>query len=272
MNNVKDLIAIAQQATSSGDYDEALRMWREVVILKPTADAYCNLGQIAEETAQWNEAQQAYETASSIAPQFYLPLVFLGLLALIRTDIERDQALAIAKVHLIESIKRKETAVAFSTLGTVERELGSEKHARQALKRALELDPFYEEALLHLAEIEKERDPIQAKALLERALEKDPNYGAAHQEYGKLLQKEGALDKAIQHFEQSVKINPNDYWSQLFLANALALVGQSGRADAAFQRAIEIDPGNSEGRSFYTMFLESRVPIQPLPSVSDPAS
>jgi TolB-like protein/Tfp pilus assembly protein PilF len=144
--------------------------------------------------------------------------------------------------------------------------------ARAAVRRALELDPFLAEAHASLGNIQMwyEWDWRGAEQSLRRALELNPNYAATRLDYGKLLVFLGRLDEAAAQLNQARQLDPlslnievTAVWPMLFgrryneaidaldrtlktdssflgaqflVAQAYALKGEFGPAEARWQK------------------------------------
>ena len=58
----------------------------------------------------------------------------------------------------------------------------------------------------------------------EAALRLNPNNAAAHNQFGVLLGRQGKMKEAAEHFEQAVKLNPDDAGAKANLSKARALI------------------------------------------------
>ena len=68
----------------------------------------------------------------------------------------------------------------------------------------------------------------------------DPLYRVAHQALGILSHKGGDLAKAEHHFRRCIEIDPNDYFSMLYLANNLAVQGRTRRLSVSMQTPLPL--------------------------------
>jgi protein O-mannosyl-transferase len=85
-----------------------------------------------------------------------------------------------------------------------------------------------------------------AKALIQKALQVQPDYADAHSSLGILLLSEGETDQAMFHFQKAVEIQPDDPRIQNNLGTALLRLGQTSEASVHFQKALEIQPENAQ--------------------------
>ena len=111
--------------------------------------------------------------------------------------------------------------------------------------RLLPDDPDYEEALYNLAVLDEKRSPQRSIELLERAIQIDPDYAIAHQALGRLYQRARDLVRAEYHFRRSLEIDPADYWSNMYMANLLGVLGRNEEAERTYRLAISLHPENN---------------------------
>lgn len=127
---------------------------------------------------------------------------------------------------------------------------------RQALahfQQAVEKDPRYAPAyvkmsgcyrmLANMNVLPKAEGNEKAKALVAKALELDPNFGAAHAGVGwGLLLYDLDFASAEGEFKRAVELNPNSVEGHEGLGDYYAAVGQVDEAVHELQRARELDP------------------------------
>ncbi|MBT8136790.1 MAG: tetratricopeptide repeat protein [Gammaproteobacteria bacterium] len=130
--------------------------------------------------------------------------------------------------------------------------------ARNAIDRALQLDPDLGEAYISLALMSRGDD---AERAYRKGISLNPNYARGHQWYGWWLSRNGRLEQAESHLHQAVTLDP----LSPIIQNSLGRVYQKkGDIDAAvdrFNRALEIDPGFAEAHAelaAYEYFVRGR--------------
>ena len=110
--------------------------------------------------------------------------------------------------------------------------------ARKHCRKAVELAPWDPIAYYNLAlALAGTQSPISARDNLNKALELSPNYSRAHALLGSLLAKSEPR-KALHHFNESVRIEPDDPQALTTLANFLLNQTNSNKAD--LKRAFEL--------------------------------
>jgi tetratricopeptide (TPR) repeat protein len=73
-----------------------------------------------------------------------------------------------------------------------------------------------------------------------------PSYAEAHYNLGRLLVKQGRLDDAVGHYEKALEIKPDDAEAQNNLGVTLFGIGRVGDAILHYQKALEILPDYAE--------------------------
>jgi serine/threonine-protein kinase len=116
--------------------------------------------------------------------------------------------------------------------------------AEQALGRALEIDPTLGEAMAWRAQLHMQYDYAweRAEAMLQRAVEVDPNSASVHDVYGNFLAANGRHRESARQFEMAVALDPLSY---LILANAALCAHRArefAKAREFFEREIALSP------------------------------
>lgn len=136
---------IGEAAFSTGEPETAESAFRQVLDLRgPHFETLVYLGNSAADLGHWDQALTALERAREMAPESYLPDFALGGIEIRRGNHRR------AIHHLEASVAREELPQALYLLGSSRLHLGQSGRAITALKRAVELDPGFEEAIDHL--------------------------------------------------------------------------------------------------------------------------
>ena len=86
----------------------------------------------------------------------------------------------------------------------------------------------------------------EARDAYRRALELDPRHADAHVNLGRLLHEEGQLVAATAHYRRAVALQPGDATSHYNLGVALEDQGQLAAAIRSYQNAIEADPSAAD--------------------------
>ena len=94
-------------------------------------------------------------------------------------------------------------------------------------------------------ELETSR-PEDARDAYRRAIELDPAHAAAHTNLGRLLHEAGEFEAAETHYRQALVAEPNDVTASFNLAVALEDRDRIEDAIAAYQRVLAIDGGYAD--------------------------
>lgn len=116
--------------------------------------------------------------------------------------------------------------------------------ARDAVEKALAIEPALPEALLPRATIETNFDYNWkgAAETLRKALTLAPQDPALLTEAGNLASARGELAQGLDFIRRAVALDPVNAQARAFLANTLATVGKQEEAIAEYTRVIELNP------------------------------
>jgi len=260
---IDDLQRRADEAEEAGNLELALELWKERSRGDVAAIFLLKYGGLASKMGRWDEAESAFLDAIRLCPPTASPLFIslcrtnMGTLWLRRTDKELTVSLTTAKVWFIESLAFERRAPTLSLLGAACARLDDADGARAAFEEAIALDPEYEEAFFNLALIEEKSNLEKARELLERAIQLDPNRGAAHGVLGRICQKMKEPALAEQHYRRALEVDPTDYWATLYLANLLGTLKRNQEAEQVYKSAIEMRPDLASSYEFFARFLMS---------------
>ena len=134
--------------------------------------------------------------------------------------------------------------------------------AREALERALALEPDLPEALFARATIETNFDYNWkgAAETLRKALALAPQDPALLMEAGNLAQARGETTQGLDLFRRAVALDPVNAQARAFLAGNLSVLGKQEEARAEYAREIELNPSapNSHAGVGLTYLLEGK--------------
>ena len=232
----QELFDKAARLEEDGRNEEALALWQELAETHPTRNVFLRLASGMQDLGLPEEAERAFKRALEIDEFSTAALMGLGLLASDRGDYE-------SVVHYASRASAiTEDPSIFSLLGVGLKNIGKGIEAEIAYRRAIRIDPAYEEAYYNLATLFQHDRPSEAHALLRKALELDPNYSAAHRELGFLLMKRGTHAEAERHLRRAVALDPKDGWAAIYLGTYHWKAENVKAAIEEFQRAKKLEP------------------------------
>ncbi len=98
--------------------------------------------------------------------------------------------------------------------------------------------------------------PSDARDAYRRAVELDPLHADAHVNLGRLLQEAGELDAAEAHYRQAIDAQPEHAIAWLNLGVLLDGAGKLDLAVGAYQRALESDPSSADAHYYVSRVYE----------------
>jgi TolB-like protein/DNA-binding winged helix-turn-helix (wHTH) protein/Tfp pilus assembly protein PilF len=152
--------------------------------------------------------------------------------------IKLDSSYALAWVGLSRAFFRQ------ADRGSVPLEEG-QRQAREAVQRALALDPNLPEAHAHISRIKMfaDGDWTGANASLQRALALDPGNPAVLYAAAGLAASLGRSEEALDLGRRSIALDPLNAASRVSLALLCSEMGRQEEAEVEFKKALELDPG-----------------------------
>jgi len=153
-------------------------------------------------------------------------------------------------------------AKAYAGLADVFSMLGKIHEAKDAVRRALDLDSQLAEAHTSLGHINLDLDfnVKRAEAEFKRALELDPEYPVAQYWYGRLLNMRGRFDEAIAHLKRSIELDPTVPMTYENLGASYYFSGRYDEAMRELRKAVEMDPTQESHKIvlYATLLVASR--------------
>ena len=120
---------------------------------------------------------------------------------------------------------------------------GQFEHAEKRCKSYLEESPddinvlgLLGVVLLRIGKI------TDAKPILEKTIRLEPNFAKPHEDLGTLCLYEGNPERAVQYFEEAIRLDGSEAGAYAGLAKALARLGDNKAANEAEKRHLELSP------------------------------
>jgi protein O-mannosyl-transferase len=133
--------------------------------------------------------------------------------------------------------------IAFNNFGSQLAERGRLDDAIPYFRRAVEIDPKFDEARANLGNaLAAQGKTAEAMEQYREAVRLKPNSLSAHHSLALALVREGKIDEALEHYRRAVEINPGFLEGQNNFGLLLALKGRYAEAITHLRAALEIDP------------------------------
>lgn len=140
-----------------------------------------------------------------------------------------------AQSHYTQAVlKNPEFEAAYKFRASVCIETRQFEDAEYDLKKALEIDPSYNDALFEYSRLYHEQDQNDlAIQKLSELIEKEPDYSDAFALLGSTYEKSGSYDKAIESLDKAIELDPDSghYYTQRGLAHYFANNFESAKLD-----------------------------------------
>ncbi len=234
-----ELVRIAESRETSGDFEGAYEAWAELNRHYRGVPFALRLALAAEKVGRFLEAEEAYYDLMAQDPDDLRP--YAGLAGVYR---ERKQHSA-AAYWFRRGGKIGGKAFSWMLAGAHERMAGHDEAAREALDKALELEPDNDEALYELAltYVERESDYKRAIPLVEAAIASEPSDADYRAALGVFSSMAGDHDVAIEALNQSLRMEPTAPWTWVHLGDAFFMSDKASEAEDGYQHALGLRPG-----------------------------
>lgn len=195
----------ASSAKDSGDYDQALSLFQQILAENPTiTSAYIGIGDIYVIKQDYEKAEPAYARAARLEPRNF--------------DAQYGHGLALQMLdRLLDAIR--------------------------AYHRALTINPNSFNANLNIATTYLQmNEPHSAIAFAEKAVEADPQSGAARVNLGAAYERVGRNSEAVSQYEAAIELMEPSPEVMMNLINALAKDKRYHEAVNTAEFLVRIEP------------------------------
>jgi tetratricopeptide (TPR) repeat protein len=279
-----DAVAKAEDQLQKGKPEEAVKTVQKIAEQSPSAEAYLALARIQERAGNLDEAAAAVAKAAQLAQSADAAVKAEALAAQASMELSRGSskealaaaekavaaqptpaalaALARAQARAHQGQKALETAdkaVAAGATSALAHEARGEAllsqsryaDAEAAFRKALEVDPKFNRGRVGLARaLAQGGKAAEAVTEARKATEADPKSGEAFAALGLALlaQDPKNWSDAIAQAQQGAFLNPKSPAVQIAVGTIFDSAGNIDQAAAAYKRALESDPANSDAR------------------------
>jgi tetratricopeptide (TPR) repeat protein len=234
--------SLAEDLLARGNADEAILHYREVLRLDPDVPlAHNNYGAALSQQRRFDEAIGAYRRALELDPEYSSAHYNLALI--LASQRRFDEAIP----HYLAALRKNPAALPWNNLGVAYVALGQTDSAREAYRKAIQLDSRFAEPYVNLGNIlVREGDLPSAIQNYRTALDLRPNDPAILNNLGHALARGGQWMEAINDFQEAVRVQPGFSLARYNLGCAFLAQGHAGLALAEFQRLAVSDPKNPQ--------------------------
>lgn len=232
----------AQQLSRAGDYYSALALTDSAKRYAPKlTDAHFMEGRIYTELRRFDQAEEAYKRALSLAPQYQGAWFNMGNNAFRQEEFEK------ALRYYRKEQKTHSSAAVFFHMGRAYAELGKADSARQALKQVLAADSSYAAAYNRLGELyEQEGELNKALSYAQRALQQESENANYRYRVGALLLRTGREKGALKYLRNVVKQHSWHYGAHYNMGQALMRMGREKEAKRYLAEADSLEELQAE--------------------------
>ena len=217
-NEESVLLEKAKTAEQSGDFAAAFDVWRQLSSMTNRPEYLCQVRSVAKKLGRWADAERTFLDAITVDKKLSIAKLLLGSIFLERTDGDRETNARQAKAWLEELLAVDPSIMCLSLLGAAHDRLGEREAAKEAFRKAIDLDESNAEAYYNLGLLlADDGQHVEAEKLLRRATQLDPNSYCAHGRLGILLYEQGRYSEAESEFRRTVEINPSDKGARFYL-------------------------------------------------------
>lgn len=230
-------LKLAESLFDAGDIGASDELYSTIVRDQPgAADAYFGLGRISLSRGRTAEARSDFRKACELFPTYGAAHYELA-------QVDRKLGKVDESQHEISLYLQHRTLVP-----------PVEDPLRDELRQLDEAAPSLLERGIELQQAGRTQDAIAAH---ERALQLDPKLVRAHINLITLYGETGDFQKAEEHYQAAVKLNPHQFPDAYYDHGVLLMKeGKLADAEAAFRKALEINPNYADAHNNLGFLLE----------------
>jgi tetratricopeptide (TPR) repeat protein len=239
-----ELYNLASEAyRKSGDIKNAYDSLRAATRLEPTTEEnYLDLAALCLDEESYDVGLEVLDVGLHYVPNSYRLYVQRGFMLVMRGRMEEAE-----KEFQTASSLAPDKSLPYIALGEVWMQAGQAQRAADMLRPKIAapgtdfLTPYvFAEALIRSGA--ETGTPAEADAIraLEKSIQLNPKYSHSHAELGKLLFKQGEVDRAIPELKTAAELDPNDSGPFFWLGQAYRKKGEKAKADEMLARVAQL--------------------------------
>ncbi len=261
MKNLPDMLEEMSRTDSAEEFQQLREILEPEIVRGHDPILLWRMGQVYRHRKIWQDADRILHEAIKWGPSMPEPYRDLGLLYIHRDDLPWEVSLGRARDVLekgmrVEKISNEPSAITHALLGRVLESLSNPERAEAELRKALEIDPHYEEAQYNLAMLLDDSRRKEKLKLLEQSITEDPNYFVALRDLGFELVKAKRLTEAEDYLNRALGLDAEDVSLRWYLGQLKWMQQDIPSAELHFRKAVSLDPGNSESHRLLGRFYQ----------------
>jgi tetratricopeptide (TPR) repeat protein len=235
---------VGASAAQIGMLDEALKAFKEVILLKPDyAEAYSNLGNVLKDQGKLEGALKAFEKAIFLKPDFAEVFNNMGIVLHAQNQVGE----AINSYKKAISLK-PDYAESYNKLGLILKSEGKFDEALKAFKEVITLKPDSAEAYSNMGNVLKDQGKLEgALKAFEKAIFLKPDFAEAFNNMGIVHHAQNQVDEAINSYKKATSLKPDYAEAYSNMSSVLKDQGKLELAIEAVKKSISFKPNSSEG-------------------------
>ncbi|RZB34890.1 MAG: protein O-GlcNAc transferase [Desulfobacteraceae bacterium Eth-SRB1] len=221
------------------NYDEAIDYYEKVISINPAyVNACFGLGGIFIDQARYDEANEKFQKVVSLSPNYANAWYNLGIIA--ATQGRRDEAIK----YYQKALSIDPTFVnACYNIGLMLLEQKKYDEAIEYSQKVISLNPGYVDALFNIGSaMQNKNDYAGAIEYYEKALAIKPDYYLVHNNLGIIHQAQYNFDKAIEHYERAISIQPETADAYMNMGNVFRNSGDVQKTVEYYKKSISLKP------------------------------
>lgn len=241
----KRLLNLASELLSSGNYQEAEKIFRNALLISPDyPEVHFKFGEFLYRLKRYEEAEKEFREYLKYKPEDLTVYSYLGEILL---NLKKfDEAICVYRQAVdvfpdLVSMRCRFGEVLFKA--------GKYKEAEKEYREAIRRNPRYLEAHIGLAKLLHHLKRCR-EALFEyrKILMINPHCAQAHIEFGIFLYELGYFEKAENEFKRAIEIKPHDERAHYWLGHTFTFTKRvsfherSELAAEVWKKAIELNP------------------------------
>lgn len=234
---------LTQTYEEMGDYDSAIETYKKFIAIHPNnAMLHSNVANLYFMKGDSKSSISHYQAAITLNPRHDWTSIVAQTLGYIQQNVTKNIEASLSSFQIAYTLCPKELDI-YISLGSAFYDIEDYDNALIVYRRALELDPKNAKIHCNLGYLYWGMGEItEAIKEYNLSIEYDETYDIAHNNLGVIYLDDLAhMNKAMECFENAIKMNPNYALAHYNLGRTLAIKGEKIEAAKYYQIAMDIN-------------------------------